>query len=418
MFLFVPSGSDGCTRVSAVRSLCVHAHLCIVYTIQDPTILLFCGTDSAPNRLKMRWHHARWGEYGPLQIRKALAEAAGYAEALRSFGYIEDGFQMRERTRDNRKRILGRLTAVLAAGVMMAGAVAGCSPAPAPEPAEVSQEPTAVSEAPSPSSEVTVEPTPEPTTRAQVMLPDMAQLYAQNPDIVGWISIDGTQIDYPVMHTPEDGQFYLYRTFEKEEDPTQEGCIFVDESCTVDPRSTNLLIHGHNMKNGTMFHTLLDYKEESFYKEHPIIRYKTLYEEEEYEIAYVFLSKVYNVDDNVWKFYKFYNANNEQEYNDFVSHCKELELYDTGVTAKYDDPLLTLTTCEYSTENGRMVIVARKVTDEFPFQGPAAIAKASADRQVVEGELDGTASSSEESGSEESSSEGEDEDTSAEGEAE
>lgn len=298
---------------------------------------------------------------------------------------IEDGFLMRE-TKTGR-RFLTRLAAVLAAGVMTAGIMAGCSPTPEPEPSQVSAEPTAT---PTPKPEATPAPTVEGTARAQVMMPEMAELYAENNEIAGWIQIEGTKIDYPVMYTPDDGQFYLYRNFAKEEDPTQEGCLFIDEHCTIDPRSTNLLIHGHNMKNGTMFHTLLNYKDESFYKEHPIITYKTLYEEQQYEIAYVFLSKVYNVDDDVWKFYKFYNATNPEEYDDFVTHCKELELYDTGVTAKYDDELITLTTCEYSTDNGRMVVVARRVTEEAPLQGEAAIAKASADQQVVEGDLTAT----------------------------
>lgn len=320
---------------------------------------------------------------------------------------------MVENRQDAKKRILGVMAATVAAGVMVSGVLTGCS-TPEPEPVQVSQ--SAATAESTKAAEVTAEPTAEATTRAQVMLPDMAQLYAENKDIVGWIQIDGTPVDYPVMYTPDegDGQYYLYRNFAREEDPTQEGCLFVDENCTVDPRSTNLLIHGHNMKNGTMFHTLLDYKDEAFYKEHPIIHYKTLYEDQEYEIAYVFLSQVYNVDDDVWKFYKFYNAANAQEYDDFVNHCKELELYDTGVTARYDDELLTLTTCEYTVENGRMVVVARRVTEEFPLQGEAAIAQASAQKQVVEGDLTGDGSaavtSEDESGSGEDDEAGADED--------
>lgn len=294
---------------------------------------------------------------------------------------------MIQRTRDRRKRILGAVAATIAAGVMVSGILTGCSASPEPDPVQVSQ--PAETQPPATAAEVTAEPTAEPTTRAQVMLPDMAQLYAENNEIAGWIQIEGTAIDYPVMFTPQDGQFYLYRNFEKEDDPTQEGCLFIDEHCTIDPRSTNLLIHGHNMKNGSMFHSLINYKDESYYKEHPIINYKTLYEDQEYEIAYVFLSKVYNKDDDVWKFYKFYNAADAQQYDEFTAHCKELELYDTGVTANYDDDLITLTTCEYSTDNGRMVVVARRVTEEAPLQGEAAKALASEQQQVVEGDLTG-----------------------------
>lgn len=193
----------------------------------------------------------------------------------------------------------------------------------------------------------------------------MAALYKQNPDIAGWLSIKGTVVDYPVMYTPEDGEYYLYRNFEKEEDPSKEGCLFIDKNCTMEPRSTNLLIHGHNMKNGSMFHTLLEYKEEAYYREHKTIRFDTLYEEEEYEIVSVFLSKIYKKSEtDVFKFYQFYDAENKKQFDDFVSNCKELELYETGVAPVYGDKLLTLSTCEYSTENGRIVVVARKVKAE------------------------------------------------------
>ncbi len=205
---------------------------------------------------------------------------------------------------------------------------------------------------------------PAPTPTEPQILPQLAELYEQNGDLAGWIKIEGTEIDYPVMYTPEDGEFYLYRTFEGEEDPTKEGCLFIDEHCTIDPRSTNLLIHGHNMKNGSMFHTLLEYKDGDFYKEHPKIEYCTLYEEEEYEIVAAFLTKIYNKNDDVFKFYQFYNAENEEEFAYYIENIQKLALYDTGITPEYGDELITLATCEYSQENGRMVVVARKVDQD------------------------------------------------------
>jgi sortase B len=196
------------------------------------------------------------------------------------------------------------------------------------------------------------------------MLPEMQELYEQNNDLAGWIKIDGTVVDYPVMYTPDDGEFYLYRTFEKEDDPTKQGCIFIDKNCSIDPRSDNLILHGHNMKNGTMFHTLIEYEDEEFYAEHKIIEYSTLYSRDNYEIVSVFLSKVYNKDEtDVFKFYQFYNAETEEEWDEFISNIKSLELYETGVTPEYGDELITLSTCEYSQENGRIVIVARRVKD-------------------------------------------------------
>lgn len=204
---------------------------------------------------------------------------------------------------------------------------------------------------------------PEQTEATKEILPELASLYAQNPYLAGWLEIPDTVIDYPVMFTPddgEDGEYYLYRTFDNEEDPTKEGCLFIDANCTIDPRSTNLLIHGHNMKNGTMFHSLLDYESEEYYKEHPKIYYSSLWEEGEYEIVAVFRSKIYNKDDDVFKYYKFFNAQDEQQFNDFINNVKELALYDTGVDAQYGDELITLATCEYTQENGRFVVVARK----------------------------------------------------------
>lgn len=213
----------------------------------------------------------------------------------------------------------------------------------------------------------TMEETKKQEKARHTMLAEMPRLYEENNDTAGWIYIEGTEVDYPVMYTPEDGEFYLHRTFEKEEDPTGQGCIFIDKHCTTDPRSTNLLFHGHSMNNGTMFATLLDYKDEEFYKKHPTIIYTSLVDEAEYQIAAVFLSKVYTVaETDVFKYYKFYDAATEEEYNDYIENCKALALYDTGFTPKYGDELITLSTCEYSVENGRIVVVAYKTKEVVP----------------------------------------------------
>jgi sortase B len=218
---------------------------------------------------------------------------------------------------------------------------------------------------PSPTIEETAAPSPSPF----VMLPQMKELYDKNSDLAGWIKIEGAEgdekpvIDYPVMYTPNDGEFYLYKTFEKKQDPTKKGNLFIDKNCTIDPRSTNLIIHGHNMKNGTMFHNLIEYKKEDFYKEHPAFSYTTLYEEQEYQIVSVFLSRVYKKSDDVFKFYQFYNAETKEEFDYFVKNIKEMELYETGVTPEFGDELITLTTCEYSQSEGRIVVVGRRVKD-------------------------------------------------------
>lgn len=197
--------------------------------------------------------------------------------------------------------------------------------------------------------------TPQETEKA--MLPYLAELYAQNQDLAGWIKIEGTHIDNPVLYTPND-DYYLYRGFDKADNVA--GSLYIDKRNVLDPRDDNLLLHGHNMKNGSMFHDLLSYKKESFYKEHKTIRFDTLYEEGEYEIVAVFVSKVYNVDEDVFKYYSFYRAEDQRQFDAYIENVKKLSLYDTGVTAHYGDALITLSTCEYSQTDGRMVVVAKK----------------------------------------------------------
>lgn len=201
---------------------------------------------------------------------------------------------------------------------------------------------------------------PETEAAEPTVLPDLKAAYERNRDMVGWIRIDGTAVDYPVMYTPGE-DYYLYRDFDGQE--SKQGCIFIDKHATLEPRDTNLLFHGHNMKDGSMFRTLLEYKKESYWKEHPRIHFDTLYERGEYEIVSVFLSRVYKASDEVFKYYQFYRAESEAEFDEYIANVKELELYDTGVEARYGDELITLSTCEYSTDNGRIAIVARKITE-------------------------------------------------------
>lgn len=109
-----------------------------------------------------------------------------------------------------------------------------------------------------------------------------------------------------------------------------------------------------------MFGDLDLYLKESFYKEHPSISFDTLYEERTYEIVAVFRSQVYNTDDDVFKYYQFYEADTQEEFEDFYGNIKELSLYDTGVEAKYGDTFLTLSTCAYHVPDGRLVVVAKR----------------------------------------------------------
>lgn len=189
------------------------------------------------------------------------------------------------------------------------------------------------------------------------ILPQYKELHEQNPDMAGWIEIEGTKLSYPVMYTPNDVEYYLRRDFEKNDSIA--GTPFIGYDCTLEPCSDNLLLYGHNMKNGTMFTTILSYKGKDFWQESPTIQFDTLYETGEYEVMAAFYVTA-SVGNGHFEFYNFTNAKDEEEFNKFVDTCKELSLYDTGVTAAYGDKLITLVTCSYHSENGRFVVVARK----------------------------------------------------------
>jgi len=182
--------------------------------------------------------------------------------------------------------------------------------------------------------------------------------FEKNKKLIGWLKIDDTIIDYPVMQT-SDNKYYLEHNFNQEYD--KNGSLFLDCSCSVYPRSTNLIIYGHHMKSGQMFGQLQKYAKESYYEKHKEIQFDTIYEKGTYEIMYVFRSQVYNEDDLVFKYYQFINANSGTEFQSYMEEMKKLSLYDTGVTAGFGDSLLTLSTCDNSQKDGRFVVVAKKI---------------------------------------------------------
>ena len=189
------------------------------------------------------------------------------------------------------------------------------------------------------------------------MLQQYVGLYEENRDLVGWLSIEGMKIDYPVMQNGDD-KYYLHRDFYGND--SKYGCLYVRKQADLDA-GTNFIIYGHNMKDGSMFGDLDRYLEESFYKEHPTVSFDTLYEERTYEILAVFRSQVYNADDDVFKYYQFYEADTQEEFEDFYDNIREMSLYNTGVEAKFGDSFLTLSTCAYHVQDGRLVVVAKRV---------------------------------------------------------
>ena len=205
----------------------------------------------------------------------------------------------------------------------------------------------------------TAEETPAPTEEIPRVANPYADSFLANKDMAAWLQIPGTNVDYPVMWTPGDETYYLYRAFDGSEN--KNGCLLLDTDSCLDPLTTNLIIHGHNMKSGAMFGNLTDYENKDFYENHKNI---ILYTEEcqrNYEVIAVFRSQVYRKTDQVFKFYKFFQADTQEEFDDFYNNIKQLSQYDTGVTAEFGDHFLTLSTCVYHVEQGRFVVVAKEV---------------------------------------------------------
>ena len=229
-----------------------------------------------------------------------------------------------------------------------------------PAPVEPTGTATEATEATTEATEETEDTTP--TEPEREMLPHMKELYEQNPDIIGWIRIDGTKLDYPVMYVPEDEERYIHADFEGNFDYA--GLPFIDKDCSMDPESQNLIIYGHNMATGQAFRTLMYYQTKNFYEEHKTIYFSTLYEEREYEIVTCFFDRVYKKVENCFKFYQFIDPATEEEFNVGRDYFKNHNLQNTGVVTEYGDNLITLVTCAYHVDNGRLVVVAREITDE------------------------------------------------------
>lgn len=189
------------------------------------------------------------------------------------------------------------------------------------------------------------------------ILEQYAGLYALNPDMIGWIQIEGTTINYPVMQSIEEPDYYLHRDFYGEY--SKSGVPYLEEECDLSASGGNWLIYGHYMKNGTMFTDLKKYRDEEFYREHPFIRFDTLKEEGEYQVIAVLRTVVYHDGPEAFRYYDYIDLD-EESFAEYVNRCKELSYYDTGESAEYGDQLLTLSTCDFTVKNGRLVVVARK----------------------------------------------------------
>lgn len=196
------------------------------------------------------------------------------------------------------------------------------------------------------------------TTEGYTIMKQYRKLYQKNKDLIGWVTVKNTKIDYPVMQTKNNSEYYLHRNYKKKEDVN--GLPFLDAKCDVEDPNSNLMVYGHHMKSGLMFAHLEDFEDKSFYEKHKEIQFDTLYEKRKYEVVAVFRSKIYKEDENVFKYYRYGGPLSEKQYNTYIKNCLKMSVHKTGVTPQYGEQLLTLVTCAYHTEEGRFVVVARR----------------------------------------------------------
>lgn len=202
-----------------------------------------------------------------------------------------------------------------------------------------------------------VESTPATPTEPSI-LPELLPIYELNADTVGWITVPDTKIDYPVMQTPDRPDYYLKRNFNRTW--SDWGAIYAEEACDISLPSDNITLYGHHMKDGSMFAGLDKYKKQAFWETHQTFSFDTLYERHTYQIWAVF--KTSGNAGEGFPYHTFSDAASEEEFNDFVETVKSMEFYPTGITPQYGDKLLTLSTCEYSLNNGRFVVCAVRIS--------------------------------------------------------
>ncbi len=192
-----------------------------------------------------------------------------------------------------------------------------------------------------------------------ILTPYLA-FYEKNPDFYGWICIDGTKVNYPVMYTPTDPEYYLRRAFDGSD--ARSGTPFLDASCTEE--GNLYVVYGHRMKNRTMFGTLPYYEKRDYWAEHPYIYFDTLYEQGTYEIVAAFYSKIYEKGEAGFRYYQYKSLTDEQTFADFKKGVEKSALYKTDEELMFGDKVLLLSTCSYHTDEGRFVVVAKKLTEE------------------------------------------------------
>ncbi|MCL1981568.1 MAG: class B sortase [Clostridiales bacterium] len=196
-------------------------------------------------------------------------------------------------------------------------------------------------------------------TAAPEMLARFAELYAQNDDLVGWVRVPNTVIDYPIVYC-SDNAYYLKHDFLKR--PSAGGAPFLDNSADLLEKNQNLSLYAHYMRNGTMFTALHNYKDIEYYKSYPLFEFDSLYDESLYKIFSVF----YMAGNHTDEFFYYYPTSHFADDEAFMRHVDQLttrSIFTTGVDVAPGDQIVLMTVCTYETDNLRLVVAGRKIRD-------------------------------------------------------
>ena len=188
------------------------------------------------------------------------------------------------------------------------------------------------------------------------VLPIYREMHEANENFAGWLYVDGTNLEYPIMQGP-DNKFYLSHDMDGAYD--KYGMLILDQNCNIGYDCPQLIIYGHNVNSGKLFGELLFYKEEAYCNYHPQICFDTLYGRGTYTVFAAFTTTVSEAEKN-GKMFSNWNFTDKKTYDDFVSWAKNNSLYQRDYTPKFGDEILSLVTCEHSDDEGRFIVFAAK----------------------------------------------------------
>ena len=191
------------------------------------------------------------------------------------------------------------------------------------------------------------------------ILKQYEEVYGRNNDFIGWLKVPDTNINYPVMYTPDDPEHYLRLNFDKQY--AISGTPFVGEGCDVD-NSDSFVIYGHMMNNRTMFAQLKDYESKDFWQNHQTVNFDTIHDHRTYQIFAAFKTEIPSAGQEGFRYYDLVGELNEQEYKDLLDGIKAKQFYDTGKAPTEGQQIMILSTCSYHAKNGRCVVAAYRIS--------------------------------------------------------